>query len=88
MPMENGWACSSLKGIISDMQVIEDFESRPHKAITFVVERGKPGMASKNLPRRYLVAVEEDYQEEARKKKEGRREKKAKEANKGRGNTR
>ena len=23
------------------MQVIEDFESRPHKAATFVVERGK-----------------------------------------------
>ena len=34
-------AWSSLKGIISDMQVIEEFESRPHKAITFVVERGK-----------------------------------------------
>ena len=23
------------------MQVIEDFESRPHKAVTFVVQRGK-----------------------------------------------
>ena len=34
-------ACSSLKGIISDMQVIEDFESRPYKAVTFMVERGK-----------------------------------------------
>ena len=34
-------ACSRLKGRISDMKVIEDFESRPHKAVTFVVERGK-----------------------------------------------
>ena len=33
--------CSSLKGRISDMKVIEDFESRPHKAVTFVVERRK-----------------------------------------------
>ena len=34
-------ACSSLKGIISNMQVKEDFESRQHKAVTFVVQRGK-----------------------------------------------
>ena len=34
-------ACDSLKGKISNMKVIEDFESRPHKAVTFVVERGK-----------------------------------------------
>ena len=34
-------ACSSLKGRIPDMKVIEDFESRLHKAVTFVVERGK-----------------------------------------------
>ena len=34
-------ACSSLKRRISDMKVIEDFESRPHKAVTFVVEGGK-----------------------------------------------
>ena len=31
----------SLKGKISKMKVVEDFESRPHKAATFVVERGK-----------------------------------------------
>ena len=37
-------ACSSQRGRISDMQVIEDFELRPHKAVTFVVERGKAGM--------------------------------------------
>ena len=33
-------ACSGLKGRNSDMKVIEEFESRPHKAVTFVVERG------------------------------------------------
>ena len=31
-------ACNGLKGKISDMRVI-DFESRPHKALTFIVER-------------------------------------------------
>ena len=34
-------ACSSPKERISDMKVLEDFESRPHRAVTFVVERGK-----------------------------------------------
>ena len=38
-------AYSSLKGKKSDMKVIEDFESRPHKAVTFVAERGKAGTA-------------------------------------------
>ena len=33
--------CNSLKGKISNMNVIEDFESRLQKAVTFVVERGK-----------------------------------------------
>ena len=33
--------CNSLKGKISHMQVVEDFESRPHKAVSFVVEREK-----------------------------------------------
>ena len=47
------FACSSLKGRISDTQVIEDFESRPHKAVTFVVQRakrkGKAGMERTNI---------------------------------------
>ena len=34
-------ACSDLKGKISHMKVVKDFESRPHKAVTFLVERGK-----------------------------------------------
>ena len=35
------------------MQVIEDFESRPHKAVTFVVERGKERQEwnEQNLPK-------------------------------------
>ena len=34
-------ACNSLKGNISQMKVVEVFESRPHKAVSFVAERGK-----------------------------------------------
>ena len=34
-------ACSSPKGKISQMEVVEDFESRPHKAASFLVERDK-----------------------------------------------
>ena len=39
-------ACNSLKGKISQMKVVEDFESRPHKAVTFVVRKrkGEAGM--------------------------------------------
>ena len=37
-------ACSSPEGTILDMQLIEDFESRPHQAVTFIVERGKAGV--------------------------------------------
>ena len=34
-------ACNSLKGKNSQMKVVEDFESRPHKAVFFLVERKK-----------------------------------------------
>ena len=34
-------ACDSFRGKISQMKVVEDFESRPHKAESFVVEREK-----------------------------------------------
>ena len=34
-------AYNSLKGEISQMKVVEAFASRPHKAVSFVVERGK-----------------------------------------------
>ena len=46
-------ACSSLKGKRSDMKVIEDFQSRPNKAVTFVVERGKErqGWNEQKLPK-------------------------------------
>ena len=72
-------ACSSLTGIISDMQVIEDFESRPHKAI-FVVERGKGRQesgTSKNCRRRFQDTVEEGYQGDARKREAERKKKNA-----------
>ena len=32
-------ACNSLKGNIAQMEVVEDFESRPPKAVSFTVER-------------------------------------------------
>ena len=34
-------ACNSQRGQFSQMNAVEDFESRPHKAVTFVVEREK-----------------------------------------------
>ena len=38
---DNVIACNSLKGKISQMGVMEDFESRPHKTVSFFVERDK-----------------------------------------------
>ena len=31
--------CGTLKGEISQMKVVEDFDSRQHKAVSFVVDR-------------------------------------------------
>ena len=31
----------NLKGKITKMEVVEDFESRPHRAVSFVIEREK-----------------------------------------------
>ena len=36
---DNVIASHSLKGKISQMKVVEDFGSRPHKAVSFVVKR-------------------------------------------------
>ena len=48
-------ACSSLKRRISDMQVTQDVQSRPHEAVTFVVERRKAGMErAKKMPKALL----------------------------------
>ena len=46
-------ASGSLKGKISQMEVVEDFESRPHKVVSSVVERGKEikEWSEKNLPK-------------------------------------
>ena len=63
-------ACNSLKGKISQMKVVEDFESRPHKAVSFVVEREKELQEwGRSCRRCCLVAVEEGCQEGAQKKK-------------------
>ena len=69
------------------MQVIEDFESRPHKAVTFVVQRGRERqeLDEQKLPKAFtLDTAEEDYQDEARKRKVRKKEKKAKKEMKGR----
>ena len=34
---------ATASGKISKMEVVEDFESRPHKALSFVIERDKEG---------------------------------------------
>ena len=69
-------ACNSLRGKLSQMKVVEDFESRPHKAVSFVVEREtkryRNGMSRRCL-RRCLATVEEGCQEEARGKRQRRR---------------
>ena len=49
--------------------------------------KGRNG-TSKNCRRRFLDTAEEDYQEDARKRKVGKKEKKAKKANKGSRNMR
>ena len=93
MPKENGiekmydyvTACSSLKGRISDMQVIEDFESRPHKAVTFVVKRGKAGMErATNAEGINWIQRRKTTRKKHGREKVGKKEKKAKKANKGR----
>ena len=78
-------ACSSLKGRISDTQVIEDFESRPHKAVSFIVERGKerqewnkqklwkalPGHSGGRLPGRCTEEKGREKEEECAKRRQG-----------------
>ena len=65
-------ACNSLKAKISQMEVVEDFESRPHKAESCVVEREKEMQewkTSRSCQRCCLVTVDEVCHEEAQKKK-------------------
>ena len=58
-------ACNSFKGKNPHMKVVKDFESRPHKAVSFVVERDKE---VQEWNERFLPAVEEGCQGEALKK--------------------
>ena len=74
----------SLQGTIKNMEVVEDFESRPLTALTFMVEgdkefqvrreqkkpRALPGFSGGKLPGRSKVKEEEeDGEEEGQKKK-------------------
>ena len=63
-------ASGSLKGKTSQMEVVENFESRPHKAVSFVVKREKVvqvGM-SRSCRRCFQVTAEEGCQEGAPKR--------------------
>ena len=74
-------ASHSLQVKVKNMEVVEDFESRPHKAVTFLVERDKefqvlceqempkalPGISGGKLPGRSKV------EKRKRKKKERRK---------------
>ena len=65
--------CNSYKGKNSQMKVVEDFESRPPKAVSFFLSREtmryRNGM-SRSCRRCCLVTVEEGCQEETLKKLE------------------
>ena len=60
------------------MKVVEDFESRPHKAVSFVVERERRyrNGISKSCQRCCLGTVEEGCQEEVLKKQVKKKERK------------
>ena len=62
-------ASRSLKGEIKQMQVAEDFASRPHKAITFVVEREKENQEWRDQNGPKNLGFSGGYQEGARRKK-------------------
>ena len=77
-------AWHSLRRNISQMKVVVDFESRPHKAVSFVVERDKevqewneqkpkvlPGYSGGRLPGR--SAVEAGGEEEGQQEEKGQR---------------
>ena len=56
----------SLQGKIKNLKVTEDFESRPHKAVTFQVQKDKerqkarePGFSGGKMPRRSEISKEE-----------------------------
>ena len=61
------FACNSLEGNISQMEVVEDFESRPHKAVLFFWLKEKRRCrngTSRSCRRCCLVTVEVGCQEE------------------------
>ena len=77
-------ACNSLQGKIAKMKVLEDYESRPPTAVSFVVERGKERQewSEQRMPNFYTHTVEEGFQGEAQKKKVGKKERRTEEAKK------
>ena len=70
-------ACSSPEGKNSDMQVIEDFESRPHNAVIFVKEERKGRNGTSKIQPEALPGHSGGRLPEARKRKAGRKKKNA-----------
>ena len=64
-------ASHSLQGKIKNMEVVEDFESQPHKAVAFLVDRDKEFQMwrKQKIQKRY----QDSAVEAARKKQGGRR---------------
>ena len=64
-------ASRSLQEKIRSMEVVEDFESRPHKAVSFVVERVKKSRngVNKKCLKHHQASVLGSCQEEVKQKK-------------------
>ena len=68
-------ASHGLQVKIKNMEVVEDFESRPHKAVTFLVERDTESRCAvtRKCRKRFQDSAVEGCQEEARWQKQKRR---------------
>ena len=68
-------ASHGLQVKIKNMEVVEDFESRPHKAVTFLVERDTESRraVTRKCHKRFQDSAVEGCQEESRWQKQKRR---------------
>ena len=61
---------TALKEKITQMEVVEDFESRPHKAVSFVAEREKKEIQEWNEQKRPKVLLSLQWKEQKEKGRE------------------
>ena len=79
-------ACNSLKGKNSQMEVVEEFESRPDNAVSFLVEKERRRCrngTSRSCQRCCRVSVGEGYHVDTYKKKAEKKERWKRAAEKG-----